>query len=321
MQLEILKDEIMKLTRKSFVSETIIEKDYYVTEILKEISKLQYDEGINVYLKGGTSLYKRFNDTARFSEDIDLTLDISGLSNSQAKKQLDMVTKKFKSIPRIAKDDPKAVEEFSYRSSCQTLYQYRQLFTGLENIIKIEATSLTTEEPTEEIEICSILGDGNKDEIFKIKVIYAYRVMTDKFVSIQNNMKRQNNREMSKHLFDIWYLFSSRLYDINKDIMQETISDKLERAFRYTFMEEKARLESRILTEDIEEITKRNYRIEEANTDLIKYNVHNLYPACILAIAYYNKYIIPLLVHYKEEQMKMGIGLEWNTKRERVKEI
>src|SRR5271165_1100117 len=48
-----------------------IEKDYYVTEILRIVAA----SGDKVIFKGGTSLLKGWNLIARFSEDIDIFLD------------------------------------------------------------------------------------------------------------------------------------------------------------------------------------------------------------------------------------------------------
>ena len=49
----------------------VVEKDYYVTMILKLLSeKLE-----NVVFKGGTSLSKGYHAINRFSEDIDITFD------------------------------------------------------------------------------------------------------------------------------------------------------------------------------------------------------------------------------------------------------
>ena len=51
------------------VREDIVEKDYYVTIILEELSKMIYP----VVFKGGTSLSKAYGVIDRFSEDIDIT--------------------------------------------------------------------------------------------------------------------------------------------------------------------------------------------------------------------------------------------------------
>lgn len=65
------------------VDEAYIEKDYYVSLILKEInSKFPY-----IVFKGGTSLSKCFEIIDRFSEDIDLTLEINHL-NPKFKREL-----------------------------------------------------------------------------------------------------------------------------------------------------------------------------------------------------------------------------------------
>jgi len=50
----------------------IIEKDYYVTEVLRIIAATAGDK---VIFKGGTSLSKGWNLIQRFSEDIDIFLD------------------------------------------------------------------------------------------------------------------------------------------------------------------------------------------------------------------------------------------------------
>ena len=49
----------------------VIEKDYYVTMLLKLLSdKIPY-----IVFKGGTSLSKCYKVIKRFSEDIDITID------------------------------------------------------------------------------------------------------------------------------------------------------------------------------------------------------------------------------------------------------
>ena len=74
-------DAVRKSVQHTNMSEMIIEKDYYVTMILRLLSqKLQY-----VVFKGGTSLSKCHRVIKRFSEDIDITIDTS-LSQGEKKK-------------------------------------------------------------------------------------------------------------------------------------------------------------------------------------------------------------------------------------------
>ncbi|MFI3200562.1 MAG: nucleotidyl transferase AbiEii/AbiGii toxin family protein [Eubacteriales bacterium] len=49
----------------------VVEKDYYVTMILKLLSEMLD----HVVFKGGTSLSKGYNVINRFSEDVDITFD------------------------------------------------------------------------------------------------------------------------------------------------------------------------------------------------------------------------------------------------------
>lgn len=57
----------------------ILEKDYYVTLLLRELADKQ--DVLPAYFKGGTALYKALGTIQRFSEDIDLTVRIDDCSN------------------------------------------------------------------------------------------------------------------------------------------------------------------------------------------------------------------------------------------------
>ena len=60
------------------IDKDIIEKDYYVCLILKELSKRQ--DYLKSYFKGGTAVYKILDTMNRFSEDIDLTVQATSRS-------------------------------------------------------------------------------------------------------------------------------------------------------------------------------------------------------------------------------------------------
>lgn len=66
---ELFRDMIQYVSELANVREDIVEKDYYVTIILEELSKMIYP----VVFKGGTSLSKAYGVIDRFSEDIDIT--------------------------------------------------------------------------------------------------------------------------------------------------------------------------------------------------------------------------------------------------------
>ncbi len=68
---QLLKDIIVTVSEKTGLDESIVEKDYYVTMILKEITL----KNPNIVFKGGTSLSKACHIIERFSEDIDITFE------------------------------------------------------------------------------------------------------------------------------------------------------------------------------------------------------------------------------------------------------
>ena len=74
------------VTAKNGIRAEIVEKDYYVTVILRLLSeRLPF-----IVFKGGTSLSKCHGAIKRFSEDIDVTIDTT-ISQGQKKKVKDAV--------------------------------------------------------------------------------------------------------------------------------------------------------------------------------------------------------------------------------------
>ena len=65
----------------SGIRSDILEKDYYVTLLLRELAGKQAE--LPAYFKGGTALYKAQKSIRRFSEDIDLTVCIDNCSKVQ----------------------------------------------------------------------------------------------------------------------------------------------------------------------------------------------------------------------------------------------
>lgn len=65
-----------------------IEKDWWVTQVLKALHTLPYVE--HIAFKGGTSLSKCWNLIARFSEDVDIALsrELLGFSGELSKTQI-----------------------------------------------------------------------------------------------------------------------------------------------------------------------------------------------------------------------------------------
>lgn len=72
------------------VSEQFVEKDYYVTEILRVVV---YQLGNKAMFKGGTSLSKGWGLITRFSEDIDLFVNPDKFDPPPGKNKMDKILK------------------------------------------------------------------------------------------------------------------------------------------------------------------------------------------------------------------------------------
>lgn len=141
----------MEIGKREGYRMDVLEKDYYVVLMLKELSGKQ-KEGLPAYFKGGTALYKLLKNAKRFSEDIDLSVDTRGCTGSQNKKRLNQATKGYVSMER----DESAGR--TNKSEVITYYNYDPVVDydrddQLQRFgrMMIEATSFTISEPVDEM--------------------------------------------------------------------------------------------------------------------------------------------------------------------------
>ena len=146
----------------------VLEKDYYVVLVLKELSEFQ-KEGLPAYFKGGTALYKALKTTNRFSEDIDLSVDTRDCTPSQNKRRLEKATKQYSVLTR-AKGEGR-----TNRSEIISVYNYEPVTAydvddSLQRFgkLKIEATSFTISEPVSAMEVSAMIYNLATDEERKI---------------------------------------------------------------------------------------------------------------------------------------------------------
>jgi hypothetical protein len=209
------------INENSGIRGDILEKDYYVTLLLKELSDKQ--ESLPAYFKGGTALYKAQKSIRRFSEDIDLTVCIDDCSNSQAKKRLEMATKKYQSLPRTTR---KELED-DRKGSITTVYDYVPLVTVDDKdplqrfgYVKVEGTSFTVSEPYTSLEIEPIIYTCATDEQknilrnqfnvmpFQVNTIRLERIFADKIFAAEFYYEREMYFDVAKHIYDASVMFT-----------------------------------------------------------------------------------------------------------------
>ena len=197
----------------------VLEKDYYVVLMLRELAEKQED-GLQAFFKGGTALYKALKTTNRFSEDIDLSVDTRGCSCSQNVKRLELAAKKYTTLDRDASAGR------TNRSEVISIFTYEPIMAYDENDalqrfgkLKIEATSFTISEPTTNLEISpmlyelateseqSILREQYDVAPFPIMTITTERIFIDKLFAAEAYVRRstepQRAFEAAKHIYDL----------------------------------------------------------------------------------------------------------------------
>jgi len=197
----------------------VLEKDYYVVLILKELSKMQ-KEGLPAYFKGGTALYKALKTTNRFSEDIELSVDSRDCSRTQNDKQLEKATKKYTSLTRDVESGK------TNRSEVISVYNYNPVTSydvndSLQRFgkLKVEATSFTISEPVEALNISPMIYDLATEEekrtleknydvkSFDVLTITLERIFIDKLFAaeayVRDSGKDYRAFEAAKHIYDL----------------------------------------------------------------------------------------------------------------------
>lgn len=203
------------------IREDILEKDYYVTLLLKELSEKQ--ENLPAYFKGGTALYKAQKSIRRFSEDIDLTICTDNCSGNQAKKRLEAATKKYLSLSRTSRKEL----EGDRKGSITVVYGYTPVVAVDMNdplqrfgYVKVEGTSFTVSEPYSTLEIEPIIYTHATEEQrnilleqfevmpFPIKTIRMERIFADKIFAAEFYYERAMYFDVAKHIYDVGVMLS-----------------------------------------------------------------------------------------------------------------
>ena len=212
---ELFRDAILLASQKLEVSEDIVEKDYYVTLILKKLSTIEYP----VVFKGGTSLSKAFQVIDRFSEDIDITFT-EHLGEARRKKL------KYNILKPIADELGLVIRNFDSVESDKNLNHYDfyyesvvgdRVINAIPPYVKLETSLMSYAFPTEERElgnyILDALGADEKELIsqydlgtFPMRVQSLNRTLIDKVFAVCDYYLLGRAHRNARHLYDIYKL-------------------------------------------------------------------------------------------------------------------
>jgi predicted nucleotidyltransferase component of viral defense system len=227
----IFKDAIIATAKEFKINELFIEKNYWITFILKSISNSKFEN--KIVFKGGTSLSKEFHLINRFSEDIDIALlDINDLTENQIKKLIKTIESNIIISPLYElPNHPQMSKGSRIRKS---VYQLPTVFDNypFSPTIILEINSFSTPKPYEQLELSSLIYDflknRNKNILeefnlkpFKLNILSYKRTFCEKISALTRASFDGDNALKNKirHLYDIYKLL--QLTEISNFIQTE----------------------------------------------------------------------------------------------------
>ena len=198
---------------KNNIRPEIVEKDYYVTMILRLLSeRLPF-----IVFKGGTSLSKCHKAINRFSEDIDITIDTS-ITQGQRKKVKEAIEEVSSilglSIPNL--DETRSRRDYNRYEIAYNPVQDVEDYAVLPKVI-LETSYTAVSFPVSLLDVHNYIGDMMLEEApdyiekfslspFKMKVQNLDRTLADKVFAICDYYLQGKTTGHSRHLYDIYKL-------------------------------------------------------------------------------------------------------------------
>lgn len=248
------------VSTESGISKKVIEKDFWVTVLLK-ILFVELKDLHPFMFKGGTSLSKCYNLIERFSEDIDISLNMENLgfpiddfyvqpSKSKKNKFIQDLqnTGKYYIKNTIKPALEKVISEYEITGyKCEIdnndeevinfLYPTINISTEeyIKPSVKIEFGTKAMHSPINNIEIKSILSEYLRDRIpsldssINIKTLDPERTFWEKITyihSLNNGGSDKIRAGLSRHLYDIYQLQKNG-YGKNIDLLLEVTKHKI----------------------------------------------------------------------------------------------
>ncbi len=223
---KLFQDAVIITAQQKGLSETIIEKDYWVTVALYTI--FTNEIGNETVFKGGTSLSKCFQLIERFSEDIDLV--VFRREGETGNKMKDKIIKIGECVKNVLCEIPREGKTNKKGMNRTTVHLFDQTFPGdlkqvNNNEITLEATWLGNVEPYTESMVQSYISEmmynQNQTELietynmqpFTFKVLAKERTFCEKIMSLvkfsfSENAIEDLNKKV-RHIYDIHKLLQN----------------------------------------------------------------------------------------------------------------
>ncbi|MDO5553530.1 MAG: nucleotidyl transferase AbiEii/AbiGii toxin family protein [Planctomycetia bacterium] len=213
----LFEQAILATAQAKKIPAAIVEKDYHVTFLLRELTRKQN----SIVFKGGTSLSKCYHIINRFSEDIDLSCDNDSLPLTGCMRRglnqtiIDGISQCGYVFEN--QDEIKRRRHFN-----RFILSYDPIFPVMKNIktiLVVETAIAIRSFPCEKRDVCSIVGEylaeTGMDDFLEQYSLTPYSVNTqtlertfiDKVFAICDYWLTGKIAEHSRHLYDLCKLF------------------------------------------------------------------------------------------------------------------
>jgi predicted nucleotidyltransferase component of viral defense system len=219
-------DAIKASSAKMGIREVYIEKDYWVTYVLKKLALSKYKN--KVIFKGGTSLVKAYKLTERFSEDVDLALLPEGdETGNKIKNTIKGIESTLMASPFQKNSDYIGNSKGSkFRRTAHKYPRFLELSNfgyASDNLI-LEINSFTNPSPYKKMSVSSLLAEflrGIDDKMIdeyelqdiEVNVLDITRTFTEKIMGIIRAGYSENPmdslREKIRHIYDLHKLLTT----------------------------------------------------------------------------------------------------------------
>ena len=223
-QQELLADAVRATSEHYHIVPIYIEKDYWISKILQQLSRSCYAE--NIVFKGGTSLSKGYGLINRFSEDVDVAVLTGELSGNQIKALISKVCKAMtqgleeQDVPELTSKGSRYRKAlFNYPSSVND-----PMYSFVANRVIVEINSFANPYPYEKRQIKSFITSYMEEKgmqslieeydlhPFDLNVLDKRRTLCEKVVSLLRFSFTDNPVEglssKIRHFYDIYFLLN-----------------------------------------------------------------------------------------------------------------
>jgi predicted nucleotidyltransferase component of viral defense system len=250
-----------QISKKINLNEVAVEKDWWVTAVLRALFALPYAE--NLSFKGGTSLSKCYDLIERFSEDVDIAINREffgflgdTFTIKQISKNLRKATCKFIrnnlqfDLARQMETNGIPTDLFSVKMNItpvttidpeKVFVEYKSVFNAspyIKNMVVLEIGGRSMKEPIQKVEIQSFIDKhfplaSFTEKSFEVNSVVPERTFLEKICLLHEEFSKPNKQvrveRMSRHIYDLAKMIDTSIAENalkNKELYQSIIAHR-----------------------------------------------------------------------------------------------